>query len=137
MNRRQADKKAKDLYGPLAAAVRPPGAKDRNERYGIVMTEPAGLDRRGAMLVCLGYGPSFEAAFDMAATNPVAIMAADRWANIQADWEQFGKDPKSILEKFRSDFEKMGKENDNGHDQREGPEVHGDEQPRGEGEREG
>jgi hypothetical protein len=136
MNRRQADKKAKATYGPLAAAVRPPGEKDRNQRFGIVMTEPAGLGKE-AYLICLGYGPSFEAAFDMAATNPVASMAADRWANIQADWEQFGKDPKSVLERFRSDFEKLGKAINHGHDQREGPEVHGDEQPRGEGERQG
>lgn len=131
MRRAEADKKAKDLYGPLAAAVRPSGVKNRNERYGIVMTEPAGLGRE-SYLICLGYGDSFETALDMAAANPVAKMAADRWANIQSDWEQFGKDPKSALERFRSDLQKFTKGEDHGHDDREGPEVHGNEQPRSE-----
>ncbi len=110
LTKKQADKKVKDLYGPLASAVKQTGQKDRNQRFGVVSVEPAGLGNN-SYLVCLGYGPSYEAALDMAATNPVAKMTADRWANIQADWEKFGKDPQSVLERFRSDFEKLGKDN--------------------------
>ncbi len=108
LNKRQADKIAKDLYGPTAAASPQPGQKDRNQRFGIMYVEPAGLGSN-AYLMCLGYGSSYGAALDMAAKNPVGVMAANRWKTIQEHWEEFGKNPESVLQKFREDFDKLSK----------------------------
>ncbi len=68
------------------------GSKDRNQRFGVVITVPGGaLD--APVLGCLGHGDSFVAALDHADQNPIAQAIAKEWKQTQADWEEFRIDP--------------------------------------------
>ena len=57
-------------YGDRASAVNV-SSKNRNERYGIVITVPGGA-LSDPLLGCLGFGDSFQAAWDMAEKNEAA-----------------------------------------------------------------
>jgi len=88
MTRKMAEKKARETYGPTATAVQV-SSKDRNQRFGVSMVEPGGLDR-APILVVLGFGDSYEAAFKMAETNPAATMAENRMKTIKEVYERGG-----------------------------------------------
>ena len=99
MTKKAADKKAKADYGPTAGAVRSSNI-DRNQRFGIAFYEPPGAFEKPVVMV-LGYGDSFDAAFKMAETNEAAKAVAMRWAKIQEDWKSFGENPAGFFEKAK------------------------------------
>lgn len=97
MTKKEANKKAKELYGPQSNAVAVSNVKDRHQRFGIAYLDAKGMTDSRTLYV-LGYGDSYESAFDMASKNPVAEQAAKLWSELKEDFKKFGNDPWKYIE---------------------------------------
>lgn len=104
ISRKQAKKLVQEKYGPTASVVNV-SSKDRNQRFGVMFVEVAGLDQQ--KLACFGYGDSYEAAMKMADENPIAQKYAEEWNKMKTvDWEKFRLDPHGYLAQKKAEIEK-------------------------------
>jgi hypothetical protein len=117
MNKAEARKLAKEKYGPTASAVSV-SAIDRHQRFGIMFYRGGGA-LSDPMLGCLGHGDSFQAAWDHAEKNQIAMALAEEWKTISTvDYAEFGKDPVAYKKKHEEAIlaavEKLKGQTDNG-----------------------
>jgi len=102
MDKKKADKLAKETWGPLASAMRV-SSNIRNERFGFGMVEPGGVNRE-PVLIIFGYGDSFESALEMTKESSQAAAAENRWTQVKADWKEFGETPEKYIERMKHDL---------------------------------
>lgn len=106
MTKKQANRKAKELWGLSASAIPNSDPADRHNRFGVGFIEAGGAfsDRR---LVVAGYGDSWEAAFELATKNPLATKQQQEYATAMAEFKEFGANPEAYLEKQKLKVEEL------------------------------
>lgn len=103
MNKKVANQKAIDKWGPSARAFKHSGTQaERNSRCSLQFIEPAGLDGQPKLHV-FGHGPTFEAAFAMADGDQAAVDFAKWWESVKEEFKQFSPDPKQYFRKIMMD----------------------------------
>lgn len=105
MNKKQARQWAQQNYGPTASAVNV-SSRNRDERFGIVYIDLGGPMQPRA-LFCLGKGDSFQKAVQDAKNNPVAQGFQRQWSVTKKEFEEFGKDPHSYMQKRKKQMQEI------------------------------